>query len=44
MKSGFIVCAVSALLICALAGRPALAHHSATATYVHGQVVKEILT
>jgi len=40
MKSRFIVCAASALLISALGGRPALAHHSATATYLHGQVVK----
>ena len=40
MKSRFIVCAASALLISALGGRPALAHYSATATYLHGQVVK----
>jgi len=41
MKSGLLViCVASALILSALAGRPAFAHHSATATYVHGQVVK----
>jgi Family of unknown function (DUF6152) len=41
MKSGLlIVCTAGALIVSVLVGRPALAHHSATATYVHGQVVK----
>ena len=30
----------AALLIAAFAVRPVLAHHSATATYVHGQIIK----
>jgi Family of unknown function (DUF6152) len=41
MKSELlIVCTAGALIVSVLVGRPALAHHSATATYVHGQVVK----
>ena len=38
MTRGWFVFA-AALLVPALAVRPALAHHSATATYVHGQVI-----
>ena len=40
MKPGLLVCSASALIVFVLAGRPVLAHHSATATYIHGQVVK----
>ncbi|HXD21194.1 MAG TPA: DUF6152 family protein [Vicinamibacterales bacterium] len=40
MKPGLLVCAASALMVVALADGRAFAHHSATATYVHGQVVK----
>ena len=41
MKPGLlVVCSASALIVFALAGAPAFAHHSATATYIHGQVVK----
>jgi thiamine monophosphate kinase len=41
MKPGWlVVCAASAAIVFALAGQPAFAHHSATATYIHGQVVK----
>ena len=36
----FVVCSASALMVLAFASSPALAHHSATATYLHGQVVK----
>ena len=36
----FVVCSASALMVWAFASSPALAHHSATATYLHGQVVK----
>ena len=35
-----VVCSVSALIAFAMAGGRAFAHHSATATYIHGQVVK----
>jgi len=41
MKPGWlVVCAASAAIVFATAGQPAFAHHSATATYIHGQVVK----
>jgi len=41
MKSGWlVVCAASAVIIFALAGGTAFAHHSATATYIHGKVVR----
>ena len=41
MKPGLIViCTASALMAFALGSGQAFAHHSATATYVHGQVVK----
>ncbi len=41
MKPGWlVVCAASAVIVFALAGGAAFAHHSATATYIHGQVVK----
>src|SRR5215831_12694342 len=41
MKPGLlVVCSASALILSLLGRGPASAHHSATATYVHGQVVK----
>jgi hypothetical protein len=40
MKPGLRVCAASALMVLSLADGRAFAHHSATATYIHGQVVK----
>lgn len=41
MKPRLVVISfASALMTFAFADRPALAHHSATATYLHGQVVK----
>src|SRR5215475_1169680 len=41
MKPRLVVISfASALMVFALADGPALAHHSATATYLHGQVVK----
>jgi len=41
MKPGwFATCSASAVIVVALAGGVALAHHSATATYIHGKVVK----
>jgi hypothetical protein len=41
MKPGLlVVCSASAVIVFAMAGGPAFAHHSATATYIHGQVVK----
>ncbi len=35
-----VLVALSALILPALAGGPAFAHHSATATYIHGKSVK----
>lgn len=41
MRHGLlVVCVIAAAMIVVPAGRDALAHHSATATYVRGQVVK----
>jgi hypothetical protein len=42
MKPGWlVVCAASAaIVVFAPARQPVFAHHSATATYIHGQVVK----
>ena len=41
MKPGwFATCSASAVIVVALAGGVAFAHHSATATYIHGKVVK----
>jgi hypothetical protein len=41
MKPGFLViCVAIAFILLPVAAGPALAHHSATATYIHGQVVK----
>jgi hypothetical protein len=41
MKPGLVVvCAVSVLIVFTFGRGPAFAHHSATATYIHGQVVK----
>ena len=41
MKARFlVVCAASAAIVFTFGGGPAFAHHSATATYIHGQVVK----
>ena len=41
MKPGLlVVCIMGAWIVFALAAVPASAHHSATATYIHGQVVK----
>ncbi len=41
MKPRLVVISfASALMVFAFADGPALAHHSATATYLHGQVVK----
>jgi hypothetical protein len=40
MKPALLVCSASLSILCVLAGAPAFAHHSATATYIHGQVVK----
>jgi hypothetical protein len=41
MKPGLLVISsLGALVVFALASSPAFAHHSATATYIHGQVVK----
>ena len=40
MKPRLLACSIAAAMVAAFAGGPAFAHHSATATYVHGQVVK----
>jgi hypothetical protein len=41
MKPGRLaVCAASAVIVVALVASAAFAHHSATATYIHGKVVK----
>lgn len=40
MKPRLLACSIAAAMLAAFAGGPAFAHHSATATYVHGQVVK----
>lgn len=41
MKPGLLVaCAATVLMLLPFSGNPAFAHHSATATYIHGQVVK----
>ena len=40
MTPRLLACSIAAAMLAAFAGGPAFAHHSATATYVHGQVVK----
>ena len=41
MKPGLlVVCSAITLIVFALAEGPAFAHHSATATYIHGQIVR----
>lgn len=35
-----VICSATALIVLALAGGRVSAHHSASATYIHGQIVK----